>query len=84
MLIPKKGEQVAHDSITAAVIRGMQSSQIKEGKQATSSGVSFQAGTDSITHEVMRSMKPPRNNIRSSAQSEDSKSGTFRMCDYLR
>lgn len=83
MLIPKKGEQVAHDSITAAVIRGMKSSQIEE-KPRTSSGASFQVGTDSITREVMRSMRPPQNRIRSSAQPDGNKSYQFLMCDYLR
>ena len=82
MLIPKKGEQVAHDSITAAVIRGMKSSQIEEERPRTSSGASFQVGTDSITREVMRSMSPPQNRIRSSVKSDDNKPGTFLMCRY--
>ena len=83
MLIPKIGEIVPHDSITAAVIRGMTSRQAEEEKPRASSNAPFQVGTDSITREVLRSMETRQHRVLSEFVPEPKNSCTFRMCRYL-
>jgi len=83
MLIPKVREQVAHDSITASVIRSMRSRLVRNGKQSSSSDAPFQVGTDPITTEVLRSMKANQNKAQISSVPAFKSSRTFRMCDIL-
>lgn len=82
MLTSNDGEILVNCPIAAAVIRGMQSNPEDE-KAWVHSNAPFQVGTDPVTLEVLRSMKPPRNSIRPSGKPDGRKRSTFQMCKYF-